>query len=114
MKIALCGNPNVGKTTLFNRLTRSGAPVGNWHGVTVEARSRRIRGTDVTVTDLPGAYSLTPRTAEEKVTSDGVLFGDYDVIFCVAEVNNLRRNLYILTQIAEAGKPVALIVNMMD
>ncbi len=114
MKIALCGNPNVGKTTLFNRLTRSGAPVGNWHGVTVEARSKRIRGTDVIVADLPGAYSLTPRTAEEKVTSDGVLFGDYDVIFCVAEVNNLRRNLYILTQIAEAGKPVALIVNMMD
>lgn len=114
MKIALCGNPNVGKTTLFNRLTRSGAPVGNWHGVTVEARSKRIRGTDVTVTDLPGAYSLTPRTAEEKVTADGVLFGGYDVIFCVAEVNNLRRNLYILTQILEAGKPAALIVNMMD
>lgn len=114
MKIALCGNPNVGKTTLFNRLTRSGAPVGNWHGVTVDARSKRIRGTDVTVTDLPGAYSLTPRTAEERITSDGVLFGDYDVIFCVAEVNNLRRNLYILTQVLEAGKPAALIVNMMD
>ena len=114
MKIALCGNPNVGKTTLFNRLTRSGEPVGNWHGVTVEARSKRIRGTDIVLTDLPGAYSLTPRTAEERVTSDGVLHGDYDVIFCVAEVNNLRRNIYILTQIAEAGKRAALIVNMMD
>lgn len=113
MKIALCGNPNVGKTTLFNRLTRSDAPVGNWHGVTVDARTKRA-GDDVYITDLPGAYSLTPRTAEEKITCDQILFGDYDAFVYVAEVNNLRRNLYMLMQLAEADKPVALVVNMMD
>ncbi len=115
MQIALCGNPNVGKTTLFNRLTNSDAPVGNWHGVTVDARRKHIVGCrDVTVVDLPGTYSLTPRSAEESITRDGVLFGDFDVIVCVAEVNNLRRNLYLLTQVAEAGKKIVLAVNMMD
>lgn len=114
MKIALCGNPNVGKTTLYNRLTRSNAPVGNWHGVTVDARGKRAKGGAHTVVDLPGAYSLTARSAEEGVTRDETLFGDYDAIAYVAEVNNLRRNLYMLTQLAEAGKKCILIVNMMD
>lgn len=115
MKLALCGNPNVGKTTLFNRLTRSSAPVGNWHGVTVEAKQKRVTGhKDVTLVDLPGAYSLTARSDEERVTRDGVLFGDFDAVIVVAEVNNLRRNLYLLTQLAEAGKKLVLVVNMMD
>ncbi len=114
MRIALCGNPNVGKTTLYNRLTRSNAPVGNWHGVTVDARGKRAKGGAHTVVDLPGAYSLTARSAEEGVTRDETLFGGYDVIAYVAEVNNLRRNLYMLTQLAEAGKKCILIVNMMD
>lgn len=113
MKIALCGNPNVGKTTLFNRLTHSDAPVGNWHGVTVDVLTKRIGKTD-SLTDLPGAYSLTARTAEERVTCEQILYGDYDVVVYVAEVNNLRRNLYMLAQIAEAGKRAALVVNMMD
>ncbi|MCM1368186.1 MAG: ferrous iron transport protein B [Roseburia sp.] len=114
MKIALCGNPNVGKTTLYNRMTRSDAPVGNWHGVTVDVRTKRMRAEGAELSDLPGAYSLTARTNEEAVTRDEVLYGDHDVIVCVAEVNNLRRNLYLLTQIMEAGKKTALVVNMMD
>lgn len=113
MKIALCGNPNVGKTTLFNRMTGSDAPVGNWHGVTVDVKTKRV-SKEHTLSDLPGAYSLTARTAEEAVTRDNVLFGDYDCFLYVAEVNNLRRNLYMLLQLLEAGKTVALIVNMMD
>lgn len=115
MKIALCGNPNVGKTTLFNRLTRSSAPVGNWHGVTVEAKQKHITGRkDMLLVDLPGAYSLTARSNEECVTRDGVLEGDFDVVIAVAEVNNLRRNLYLFTQLAEAGKKLVLVVNMLD
>lgn len=113
MKIALCGNPNVGKTTLFNRLTRSDAPVGNWHGVTVDVLTKRIGKTDM-LADLPGAYSLTARTAEERVTCEQVLYGDHDVIVYVAEANNLRRNLYMFAQLAEAGKKTVLVVNMMD
>lgn len=113
MKLAFCGNPNVGKTTLYNRLTRSDEPVGNWHGVTVDVRTKRA-DKDVYISDLPGAYSLTPRTAEERITRDDVLFGDYDAIIYVAEVNNLRRNLYMFMQLAEAGKKAVLVVNMMD
>ncbi len=115
MKLALCGNPNVGKTTVFNRLTRSDAPVGNWHGVTVGVKSKRMRADkSVILTDLPGAYSLTARSRDEAVTRDEILYGDHDVIVYVAEVNNLRRNLYMFTQVLEAGKRAVLLVNMMD
>lgn len=115
MKLLLCGNPNVGKTTLFNRLTRSSAPVGNWHGVTVDALTKRVSGEkDIVISDLPGAYSLSARTDEEKITRDAILFGDFDAVVYVAEANNLRRNLYMLTQILEAGKRAVLVVNMMD
>ena len=114
MRVALCGNPNVGKTTLYNRLTRSDAPIGNWHGVTVSAVEKRITGTDTVLVDLPGTYSLTARSGEEEITRDSILFGNFDVCACVAEVNNLRRNLYILAQLGECGKKTVLIVNMMD
>lgn len=114
MRIALCGNPNVGKTTIFNRLTRSDAPVGNWHGVTTDAREKKIAGTSDVLVDLPGAYSLTARSKEETVTRDGILFGGYDAVVFVAEVNNLRRNMYLLAQIMETGARVVLVVNMMD
>lgn len=113
MKIALCGNPNVGKTTLFNRLTKSDAAVGNWHGVTVEAKSKRISSGDI-ITDLPGSYSLFARTREEEVTRDSLLYDDFDVVVCVCDVNNLRHNLYFLLQVLETGCKAVLAVNMMD
>lgn len=114
MNLALCGNPNVGKTTVFNRLTGSDESVGNWHGVTVGAKQRRIKGTDDVLTDLPGAYSLTAHSRDEEITRDAVLYGDFDAIICVAEVNDLRRNLYLVMQVLEAGKRAVLLVNMMD
>lgn len=120
VKIALCGNPNVGKTTLFNRITRSDAPVGNWHGVTVDVRTEKVRAriggspTEFYISDLPGAYSLCSVSADEHVTRNAVTSADHDVIVYVAEVNNLRRNLYMLVQLLELGKTCVLAVNMLD
>ncbi|MDE7312677.1 MAG: ferrous iron transport protein B [Eubacterium sp.] len=115
VKIALAGNPNCGKTTLFNALTGSNQFVGNWPGVTVEKKEGKLKGyPDVTVTDLPGIYSLSPYTLEE-VVARNYLIGEYpDVILNIVDGTNLERNLYLSTQLAELGIPMILAVNMID
>lgn len=115
-KVALVGNPNVGKTSLFNRLTDSFEHVGNWQGVTVGSKSKsfRLDGDEIEVTDLPGLYSLTAYSPEESVTRDAVLEKTADLIVNVCEVNNLARNLYLTVQLLELGVPVLLAVNMID
>lgn len=113
--IALAGNPNCGKTTMFNDLTGATQFVGNWPGVTVEKKEGRLRGhRDVRVMDLPGVYSLSPYTLEEVVTRDYLLSGDASVILNLVDGSNLERNLYLTTQLLELGLPVVLAVNMMD
>lgn len=113
--IALAGNPNCGKTTMFNDLTGATQFVGNWPGVTVEKKEGRLRGhRDIRVMDLPGVYSLSPYTLEEVVTRDYLLSGDANVILNLVDGSNLERNLYLTTQLLELGLPVVLAVNMMD
>lgn len=115
IKIALAGNPNSGKTTLFNALTGSNQFVGNWPGVTVEKKEGRLRGhKDVTVTDLPGIYSLSPYTLEEVVARNYLLEEQPDVILNIVDGTNLERNLYLTNQLCETGIPVVIAVNMMD
>ena len=116
LKIALTGNPNVGKTSLYNRVTRSFEHVGNWHGVTVGSVEKTIvyNGENVTVTDLPGMYSLSVYSFEEGVARDRVFARADDVVVNVCEVGNLSRNLYLTLQLLEFGLPVVLVVNMMD
>lgn len=113
---ALAGNPNCGKTTLFNELTGSNQYVGNWPGVTVEKKEGRLksRGEDVTVVDLPGIYSLSPYSAEELVTRNFVLDEHPNVILDVVDATNIERNLYLTLQLAELGRPVVVALNMMD
>ena len=114
-KIALAGNPNCGKTTLFNALTGSNQFVGNWPGVTVEKKEGRLKGyEDVTVTDLPGIYSLSPYTLEEVVARNYLIDEQPDVILNIVDGTNLERNLYLSTQLMELGIPVVMAVNMMD
>lgn len=113
--IALAGNPNSGKTTLFNELTGSHQYVGNWPGVTVERKTGEYKkDTSVKITDLPGIYSLSPYTLEEVVTRDYLLKEKPDVIVDVIDASNIERNLYLATQLSELGIPVVLALNMMD
>lgn len=115
IRIALAGNPNCGKTTLFNALTGSNQYVGNWPGVTVEKKEGKLKGhADVTIQDLPGIYSLSPYTLEE-VVSRNYLVGDKpDAILNIIDGTNLERNLYLTTQLAETGIPMVIAINMMD
>lgn len=115
IKLALAGNPNCGKTTLFNELTGSSQYVGNWPGVTVEKKEGKLKGhKDVIVTDLPGIYSLSPYTLEEVVTRNYLIHENPDVIVNLVDASNLERNLYLTTQLVEMGLPVVLALNMMD
>ena len=115
VKIALAGNPNSGKTTLFNALTGSNQFVGNWPGVTVEKKEGRLKDDkDVTVTDLPGIYSLSPYTLEEVVARNYLIGQRPDAILNIVDGTNLERNLYLSTQLMELGIPVVMAVNMMD
>lgn len=115
MKIALAGNPNCGKTTLFNALTGSSQYVGNWPGVTVEKKEGKLIGhKDVQVVDLPGIYSLSPYTLEEVVSRAYLLNEQPDAIINIIDATNLERNLYLTTQLLEVGRPVVVALNMMD
>ena len=115
VKIALAGNPNCGKTTLFNALTGSNQFVGNWPGVTVEKKEGKLKGhKDVVLTDLPGIYSLSPYTLEEVVARNYILQEKPDAIINIVDGTNIERNLYLTTQILELGIPVIMAVNMMD
>ena len=115
LKIALAGNPNCGKTTLFNALTGSAQYVGNWPGVTVEKKDGKLRGhKDVIVQDLPGIYSLSPYTLEEVVTRNYLVNEKPDAIINIIDGTNLERNLYLTTQLLELNIPVVIAVNMMD
>ena len=115
IKIALAGNPNCGKTTLFNALTGSNQFVGNWPGVTVEKKEGKLKGhKDVTIMDLPGIYSLSPYTLEEVVARNYLIGDRPDAIINIVDGTNLERNLYLSTQIMELGIPVVMAINMMD
>lgn len=115
IRIALAGNPNCGKTTLFNELTGSSQYVGNWAGVTVEKKDGILKNhKDVIIQDLPGIYSLSPYTMEEKVARDYLVREKPDVILNIIDGTNLERNLYLSTQLIEIGLPVVVAVNMMD
>ena len=115
IKIALAGNPNCGKTTLFNNLTGSNQYVGNWPGVTVEKKEGRLKGEkDVIIQDLPGIYSLSPYTLEEVVSRTYLVKEKPDVILNIIDGTNIERNLYLTTQLIELGIPVVMAVNMMD
>lgn len=115
VKIALAGNPNCGKTTLFNALTGSNQFVGNWPGVTVEKKEGKLKGNkDVIIMDLPGIYSLSPYTLEEVVARNYLITERPDAILNIVDGTNLERNLYLSTQLMELGIPVIMAVNMMD
>ena len=115
IKIALAGNPNCGKTTLFNSLTGSNQYVGNWPGVTVEKKEGKLKGhDDVVIQDLPGIYSLSPYTLEEVVARGYLVNEKPDAILNIIDGTNIERNLYLTTQLIELGIPVVMAVNMID
>lgn len=120
-KVALIGNPNTGKSTLFNALAGMNARVGNYPGVTVEKKVGRVRwdGRDVSLIDLPGTYSLSPRSPDEMVSVDVLLgrqadVGELDAVVCITDATNLERHLYLVSQILDVGRPVVLVLNMWD
>lgn len=116
LKFSLVGNPNVGKTSLYNRVTNSFEHVGNWHGVTVEKKEKIIKYKNeyLKICDLPGLYSLSVYSIEEEVARNDILLNDSDVYICVCEVSNLSRNLYLALQLLEKGVSVVVVLNMMD
>ena len=114
MKIALVGNQNSGKTTLFNLLTGTNQKVGNWPGVTIERKEGKIKGTDLTIVDLPGIYSLSPYTSEEQVSRNYVLNEKPDVIINIVDATSLERSLYLTTQLLELDAKVIVALNMSD
>lgn len=115
VKIALAGNPNCGKTTIFNALTGSNQYVGNWPGVTVEKKEGTLKyNSDVIIMDLPGIYSLSPYTLEEVISRKYLISERPDVILNVIDGTNIERNLYLTTQLLELGIPVVILINMAD
>lgn len=115
LKIALAGNPNCGKTTLFNALTGSNQYVGNWPGVTVEKKEGRYKeNKEIVIQDLPGIYSLSPYTLEEVVARNYLIDERPDAILNLVDATNIERNLYLTTQLLELGLPVVVALNMMD
>lgn len=115
IKIALAGNPNSGKTTMFNDLTGSSQYVGNWPGVTVEKKEGKLKSTnDIIIQDLPGIYSLSPYTIEEVVTRNYLINEKPDAIIDIVDASNIERNLYLTTQLSELGLPVVIALNMID
>ena len=115
IKIALVGNPNCGKTTMFNELTGSKQYVGNWPGVTVEKKEGRLKGhDDVIITDLPGIYSLSPYTLEEVISRNYLLENNVDAILNLVDGSNKENNLYLTTQVLEMEIPVTIAMYMME
>ena len=114
MKIALVGNQNSGKTTLFNLLTGSNQKIGNWPGVTIERKEGKIKGTDFTLVDLPGIYSLSPYTSEEKISRNYILEEKPDLIINIVDATSIERSLYLTTQLLELDCKVIIALNMCD
>ena len=113
-KILLCGNPNVGKSTIFNLLTKSNEHTGNWTGKTVDIACKKIKNTDFELIDLPGVYSLNSFSPEECVTRNYLLFEDYEKIIYVCDASNIEKSLLLLLQILEINNNVILCLNMVD
>lgn len=116
INVALVGNPNTGKTTLFNTLTFSNEHTGNWHGVTVEEKAKiyKVDGREIKLIDLPGVYSLSPMSYEEEVTLNYLLNKEVDVIVNICDASNLKRNLYLTLSLMELGKPIILVINQIE